>query len=345
MKYQRWLKREYAQLFADDGPLQKLISDQPVEFSGTNVPLDVQFRPGNKVQFYLGETSILDLRIQSQMIVLSAHPTYKKQDASRFLRNYRHDPTDLTRLIDGWPRYTRQLTIADRFVRMEGRWQSRIAQRFGRDFTEADPWCVIDAQVVIAFDRGQDHEKRRLNRLIDTDLSGVRRAIINDDEIREIHPRLARSAAFTKGKFGDELDFLCVDSAGDVLLVELKPAEAAAGIYKAPLQLAKYTLLWNEFTKRGGSHKVQEEINRLVDQKKSLGLLPSSAPRVRSNFQIRPVLAIGGSRISGTALNTLTRVNDILAGLYPEIASSLRTMVFEEHVQLSWDGLRHPSTP
>ena len=89
------------------------------------------------------------------------------------------------------------------------------------------------------------------------------------------------------GKVGAELDQLAVDSAGRLVLIELKHAGASpASVYYAPLQLLQYVHEWAI-----SFETVRNDLCALIDARREIGLSPADIPTLKGG--LRPVIGFG----------------------------------------------------
>jgi hypothetical protein len=107
-----------------------------------------------------------------------------------------------------------------------------------------------------------------------------------------------------KVKFGGELDVLAVDDEGRLLAVEVKPANAVAGIAKSPAQVALYATLWSTWLTE--TDYSTEVLQGMLDQRARLGL-GRAGPLVPPETVV-PVVALGPGKLSKEALPRLRQV-------------------------------------
>lgn len=102
-----------------------------------------------------------------------------------------------------------------------------------------------------------------------------------NEALRE--PPSAEDAPWWKGKhpFGNELDLLCVDGNGRLLLIELKPASATAGIAWSPAQVSVYRDLFLRWVAQEEEEKARDTLRRMLEQRMG----PRSPPEEKRQGQ------------------------------------------------------------
>ena len=102
-----------------------------------------------------------------------------------------------------------------------------------------------------------------------------------------------REATLEKGERG-EVDQLAIDRDGNLVLIEIKDAENPTNgkkgkISEAPTQLLKYIEEWSDALQHS---RVWEELQKLIDARKELGLTPESVPPLKG-YRIRAAICFG----------------------------------------------------
>jgi hypothetical protein len=119
---------------------------------------------------------------------------------------------------------------------------------------------------------------------------------------------------FVPKRFGGELDLLAVDDDGRLLVVEVKPGSATAGITWAPLQAIFYAELFRAWSDQVGKAGA-DSLNAMLQQRVDLRLERDHGRRVEHPVRIVPVVAIGGTPKSPQAIPRLEKVRSaLLAG-------------------------------
>ena len=106
---------------------------------------------------------------------------------------------------------------------------------------------------------------------------------------------------------GNELDFLALDSTGNILLIEYKHGGGGntAGIYKSPLQIGLYYDLFTKLNRDDLNKAVYE----MLDQKQRIGLIHPDWEKPKKLAKIIPVLIISEFNYKSSAKE---KFNEIL---------------------------------
>ncbi len=122
--------------------------------------------------------------------------------------------------------------------------------------------------------------------------------------------RLALSAAPVPGArpatLGGRCDLLAIDSAGQLLAVEVKP-RGASTITWAPAQAIVYARLFNKWLQHDPD--AAEILSGMIEQRKRLNLIKSQTPVLPSRPEVIPIVAVqrGGSQELRDRLFTVRR--------------------------------------
>ena len=309
MNYQRGLHKDFISLLAHGGALNSLVQPQELRVGNNVVPLSSQFRKGNRVSIYLGETALLHIlyKAQSNTIVFESE-NHRGLFPDTFLTTYPLDSQDqLMSAIAPWPGGVLvNVEGLARHVEKEGKWQAALAERFGRNHQVGDPWCIIDTQAVIE-GAGSD-EAIKKSRILDWEwkrFERLRGHPLTHDELKKADIKPPRDGI-------RKADAIGVSRQGDMVIMEVKPADAnPSEVYSSPIQLAGYVDIWAYFIGEEGKGAVCSQINELIEQKKAVGLLPENAPSLHPNFSITPVLSICGERSTDKVESALQIALDI----------------------------------
>jgi len=287
----RDLFKAIASALRPGGRLSYLIHDLPT-LNGDPCALDVQMREHSQLMYYHGTTRLLVVTLladdKSVGFQVSAHKTYSGHaNCMGPFRRLKECGTHAPR--DGRDAFCDYLAAAlevadDRFYKNghEGFWQNQLCVRFGCKGRPDDEWIVIDRECVIGF--GGEKEKVAFYGPI---LSRHRAAC---EQLRRAAAGERWRATNLKKGYGDELDMLAVDGAGNLLAIELKWGSNTSGIYWGPVQVGVYRDALQSQLKTLGPCIVD-----LVEQKVTLGMLPPWARNrlPASGFEkVIPVLAV-----------------------------------------------------
>jgi len=283
MHYGRLISEPLLGALAAGGPLHSVMAWRQEDL----VLRDVQLRhepkgPASWVSLYLGLTSILDIVERAGEFRLRAHPTHRA-------RGQFGDSWDswqsLGVLTQRWPKVQDYLSrivheVDHRWLDSEGKVHALLAASANTGFS------VINREASISFSNQPTKKK-----LVDGWTKAVGQALDTGDT----SPWLT---ALRAKKLGTSPDFLAVDDAGRLLVIEAKPATAAAGIVGAPAQVGLYAAMYAAWLDQVGDAGTAELTAELV-QRRRLGLVPGLAERfLAARPQVVPVLAIGPGVVS-----------------------------------------------
>ncbi len=305
MTYDRTVDDDFKDLLGPGGTLHGIATDPGrVLDRKTNrvVQLDLQLRCNNEVHIYAGLTKLLTLRLSDRRMIVRAHSTYEnryeevlKTTGSGLRPIFGSYALNELKDFEGRYRdYIETIAIDTRWLAREGFWQAWLAWRYGRKFAHNDPFVVIDAQAVIEFGKGKSRNKTEFINELNRNESKRLSCAFKDPRISNLAPKMSASTSILARQFGDELDLLGVTRDGDLALIEVKSGHDAKGVYLSPFQLGVYETLWNSIADQGRV-RLRDAVNRLIEQKIEIGLLPSipAIPHLRDDFQIVPILAVG----------------------------------------------------
>ena len=171
----------------------------------------------------------------------------------------------------------------------EGYYQNELSRKYGICGNPEDEYVIIDKEAVIGYENQQ--EKNSLLSPLQTNYKGILKKLSISNSKKFGKNREKRSV-------GNELDFLALDSHGDILLIEFKHGSGSntEGIYLSPIQIGAYFDLWNQFPRS----ELEISISEMLIQKKKIGLINPSwnLPNLRN---IVPVLIISNYNYKSSA--------------------------------------------
>ncbi len=235
----------------------------PLLIRGNHNNLDLHFRPGDNVKIYRGLTSLLELHLKrNNQVTLTAHETYKNQECSgELFTTWEIDDHRFEKVLDG---YLNNVKVDERHTKGEGdvqtRWE-RVAE-YQHHLWKFHPWIPFDREARLDYSLALDLKKEM--------------------DLRDGNPR---------GK----IDQLAVDPKGNLVLLELKDSGSKdlKSIYYAPHQILEYIKEWHYAF--GGS-EIRNQIQKLIDARKELGLTPDNVPQLGGG--IRAAICFGNYRHS-----------------------------------------------
>jgi hypothetical protein len=291
-RYDRALTSEVERSLSEGAELRFLIADT-TGLSNDPFALDIQIREGNKLMYYHGTTRLLTLTFPKKA---KGFPMKVKAHAARAYQKYpecgkQYDVlikdwllTDIAAFKQAWQAYLKAALQGAKggyySNQKEGYWQNRLCIDFGTRWTPDREWLVIDRECVIGFDS-------TLEKVAHYDKAQAQAMKIKGELQASVPKKWGKP---DKKGFGDEVDMLAIDKEGKLIVVELKFATNARGIYWGPLQTNVYYCAFKD-----APPEVITGVKQLVTQKINLGLLPKEAKRrvAEASFILgNPVLAI-----------------------------------------------------
>ncbi len=313
-----------ALLAALQGPLASLLAFRALDPSLRDVQLRREpWGTRSWASLYLGLTSVLDVDERAGQFRLRAHDTHKKR--GQFNESWTQWRT-LDQLVVIWPEVEKYLDriqhrVDRKWLDAEGRVHALIAN------THASGMMVLNREASHAFTDSPIRDARKeVWRL------PLEQALAVADDGSAWWPAVREVA------FGTSPDFVAVDEAGRLLVVEAKPAQAMAGVVRGPAQVAFYAAMWAAWLKEYG------DVDRLEDelaQRAALDLLPPSAPlTIARPVQVVPVLAIGPGWVSAEAWPRLQAVANAVHGVVAG-AQALEVLLLDaDGVPFRWEWQR-----
>jgi hypothetical protein len=273
MKYERVLTSDFLELLKPGGRMAWLLPLARTVLQSEPWVLDVQLRRKNAVMFYQGTTCVLGVQYEPAASIArisffadKAYGRVERPSATAYAALMRtwsiEEACSLESKCRAYLKAVLSSTSRSYYNnRKEGFWQNRLAVRFGRAFTTADEWLVIDRECVIELGEARDARQQF-------------ESVITYHE--ELSATLQREDGARFGRrpirFGSELDFLAINREGELACVELKYGDNPSGIYWAPLQVSVYQQMYQQ-----ALPQIAPRIDAMVRQKVELQLLPDEA--------------------------------------------------------------------
>lgn len=264
--YERTLSTHAKSLLATGAQLRFLIETDWGAHGLPSHAIDLQLRADDVVMLYHGTTRPLAGRIRNGIAFMAdpAYQTWCGVSATRLLKQW---PAPVSDAVQGHvAEYLKQAVIAvtreqpSHFLK-EGYWQNRLALKWGRTWSAADPFLVFDREVVLGFLSEEDRTRY---------LAPI--ATPYEQAAKIIQAGAGATWAKRRPDAHRELDFLAIDAEGELVCIELKHGSNAAGIYWGPLQVGHY----RDALAAALPH-IQDSLRSLIEQKIELGLLPATA--------------------------------------------------------------------
>ena len=164
----------------------------------------------------------------------------------------------------------------------EGFYQNLISRRYGINGKEGDSLVIVDKEVVIGFINTNVKE-----RIIDSIRQKYQPAL------NELQKHKGFPSKLNEYKFGNEFDFLALDSDGNIILMELKDSSDTQKIYLSPFQISTYCDIYSEYISRN-KDEFENVVLEMIKQKQELGLLNSKWIIPSKIIGMKAALVIGG---------------------------------------------------
>ena len=300
-------------LLADDGFLAPLLR----EWTTNGIEIEVQFRSGDEVHLYCGLTCIVKCRRDGDSLIrVESHRTYAcRPCANRLFRPASRGVNSRgTYVSDVWsvadPAFTPALetfldevTVGERQTKegsIQARWSRVIA-----------PWIVFDKEAQLAYPSKLERA-RLLSEAFRPSVEAARNELYLLAQSRRSLPNKRDHWAMPpKGKTRLKIDQLAVDSAGNLVLLEIKDASGSASeVYYAPFQLLQNVWEWQR-----ALPSVRDSVQELLDARVELGLTPGGVPRITGGF--RAAVGFGADERNEEVRSRYSEVLRIVNALLP----------------------------
>ena len=252
----------------------QFLSPLLVPLKAAGLRLDAQFREGDEVHLYCGQTRLLRAWPSRAGFRFGASSTYTKQaNTSGLFRRWSVDEPGLGAALGT---YLASVVVGQGWTNKEGKVQATWMQ-------VQHPWRVFDREAALGYDS--------------VPASTAALDVPNVQTLQQAARAVQEQEGWGKPKNflgSNELDQLGIDEAGNLVLAELKWGDAG-DVYWSPAQLVRYLLHWQV-----ALPTVMEQVQALIDAKIALGLLPVNLPKLTG--RMRPVVAWGEKQPSAEKL-------------------------------------------
>ena len=161
----------------------------------------------------------------------------------------------------------------------EGFYQNELSKLFGTNSNPNSDFVIIDKEAVIGY--SDIPQKASIFGSIQQNYKQLQK------DISLINPQ-RYGAKIDEESIGNELDFLALDKAGNILLIEYKHGTNTSGIYLSPLQIGLYYDIFSTLPKKDLEFAVFE----MLEQKQKIGLINKNWSKPACIKDIIPVLII-----------------------------------------------------
>ncbi|MBI5543772.1 MAG: hypothetical protein HY901_07800 [Deltaproteobacteria bacterium] len=308
LKYDRALGEKFLGLIAGHEVLRRFLA-APGVLSVNHHPrvtLDTQLRRGNIVSIYAGLTKVLELKyLSDDRLEAKADASYMDQEPATRLGVYgTFRASEIEAKVLKWDVFLGAIKVKERQWHKEGGWQSWLARL--ATLGQPLPWIAVDREAELEELTGDDKVwLKEVQQRISSEAT-------EDPALRRRKRRLEKAR-------GGGVDFIGVTPDGDLALMEAKHGSDEQGVYGTPIQVGGYAALWTRALQAPGERaNLVRNINRLIDQKRGLGLIPAQTPDLKDEPRVEPFVFIGdpkftsqvwrGQRLLGRVLSAATKV-------------------------------------
>lgn len=286
MYYDRTLSDSFASLLEKDGKLKWLY-----DFVKKNEELDFLIGKNNSTEWisvYRGLSRVLKTepyKRKESLKFSAAEPYETIDDQSKYniygkdkpLRNFENELTEIIKKIANNKKFKPYYNN-----KKEGYFQNLLSRMYGICGKADDEFVIIDKEAVVGYDN-KDQKKIEFGKYQKV-YKELQKSISEDDPIRY-------GKNLEKKAIGNELDFLALDKAGNILLIEYKHGTNTSGIYLSPLQIGLYYDIFTDL-RNNNSSQFESSIFSMLKQKQRMGLINSRWRIPQKMKGITPVLIV-----------------------------------------------------
>ena len=319
--YDRAPSPKLRRLLAPGGFLAPLLAKRTLG----GIELDVHLGRGDEVLVYCGLTRLVKCGPGTgKKIWVKSHKSYATQTCAQLLiRPGRAKEVDQGKYLrDEWgigePGFARALDVFLDGVQVkprqmkEGSIQARWAQ-------VGEPWIAFDKEAALEYPSKNERACQLSEAFHPSVDEAYRQLCALAESPQSLSENGKRWAMPPKPKTRLELDQLAVDSAGNLVLLEIKNASSSAQtVYYAPFQLLQNVWEWHR-----ALNTVRSRVQELLDARVELGLSPRGVPSVAGG--IRAVVAFGEDEPSDEVRCRYSKVLRISNRLLPADVPPIET--------------------
>lgn len=289
MYYNREIDFELSKLIEPKGELRWLF-----DYVKQNTELDFLIGSNNSkswISVYRGLSrmvSITKYKRKTDKIKIDGAKAYKDIIPSLYGEKSINDDfqEDLETLIN-------KIKTNDKFDRyyknkQEGFYQTVLSRKYGINGTKNDKFVIIDKEAVVGFEDACEKE---------CFFNKFKPTYKDFQEYLSVLNAKKYGANLKKKSVGNELDFLALDSEGNILLIEYKHGTNTSGIYLSPIQIGMYYEIFTKYSRE----EFDNVILKMLKQKQRIGLINPDW-KIPSQFKnIIPILIISDYQSKSSA--------------------------------------------
>ena len=319
--YNRAPSPELRKLLAPGGFLAPFLSNTTVDGIG----VEIQLRSKSEVHLYCGLTCLLMVKSsKGGKVWIESRKSLACQKCARLLfrPGWTREVKQQTYLRDVWTVFEPGIARAlDTFLSGVQVDQSQIKEggiqaRWSRIL---DPWIAFDKEAALAYP-SIDDRRRQLSEAFRLSVDEARSKLSALAQSRRSSPNKREHWQMPpKQKVSLKLDQLAIDTAGNLVLLEIKDASGtAAEVYYAPFQILQNVWEWHY-----ALHAVRSSLQELLDARVEFGLVPGNVPPI--NGGIRAAVGFGKDDRSDEVKSRYAKVLCIANQYLPTGVSPIET--------------------
>lgn len=303
MYYNRTLSSAFASLIEPKGPMRWLY-----DYVKISKELDFLIGKNNAhewISIYRGLSRLITITPtnNSEMIRIDGADKYKHLANSHALNLYGQHAASyhFQSALDTLAKQVAADPVFNRYYNnmKEGYYQNHFSRRYGILSQPQDPMVIVDKEAVIGYK--DKEEKSKVFGTLQNNYEELLKAVSHTNAARYGQDLNERS-------IGNELDFLALDSWGNVLLIEFKHGSNTSGIYLSPLQIGLYYDLFTQL----GRQELNQAICDMLQQKQRIGLVHPNWKIPSINNCIIPVLIISEYNNKSSAKVKFNEILDLM---------------------------------
>ncbi len=326
MNYNRKLSDSFCSLIKENGDLRWLF-----DFVKKREDLDlllVKNKSGEAISVYRGLSRIIKITTKKRSpnkIYIDGAKSYKdcfkelygEKDVSC---NFKKEIELLLEKVEGQEYFNRYYNN-----KKEGYYQNILSRKYGILGNDNDDFVIIDKEAIISY-KNQEEKNNYFGKA--------------QQRYKQLQGKISDKNPTRFGKdlenksIGNELDFLALDQAGNILLIEYKHGTNTSGIYLSPLQIGLYYDIFEGYSKK----KLEEAVFEMLKQKQEIGLINPNWKRPKSIKSIIPILIISEYNEKSSAkekFNEIMKFTREQKEFGEDFLKNIRTFNFTEKDSLS----------
>lgn len=322
MYYNRTISKELASLLEKSGELRWLF-----DFVKNHSELDFLIGKNNSkewISVYRGLTRIVSISTSKKSTIqISGAGKYENLVPNLYGRKQTNE--NFQKGIELLINQIEQDRSFDRYYNnmKEGYYQNELSRKYGICGSPDSDFLIIDKETVIGYK--DTAEKNDIFGSIQHKYKLIQKLISQENPKR--YGKDLESKAI-----GNELDFLALDKAGNILLIEYKHGNNTSGIYLSPLQIGLYYDIFTHFPKS----EFESAVFEMLEQKQKIGLINPGWKKPDRINEIIPVLIISEYNYRSSAKEKFNEILQITRNQEgPKFLSNLRKYKFTQEHDLS----------